>query len=43
MVLIVAASAAAEALRLLRAQGEEAMLIGAVRRGTRGVIIEASA
>jgi phosphoribosylformylglycinamidine cyclo-ligase len=43
MVLIVAASAAGEALRLLRAQGEQALLIGEVRRGTRGVIIDDSA
>ena len=43
MVAIVQASAAAEAVRLLRAHGEDAILIGEVRRGTRGVIIDAGA
>jgi phosphoribosylformylglycinamidine cyclo-ligase len=43
MVVIVAASAAAEALRVLRAQGEDALLIGEVRPGTHGVIIDALA
>jgi phosphoribosylformylglycinamidine cyclo-ligase len=36
MVVIVAAAAAAEALQLLRTHGEDAMLIGEVRRGARG-------
>jgi phosphoribosylformylglycinamidine cyclo-ligase len=40
MIVIVEAAAAGEALRLLRAQGEEAMLIGEVRRGAGGVIID---
>ncbi len=43
MVAIVPAAAAAEAVRLLRAHGEDAMLIGEVRRGTQGVIIDADA
>jgi len=40
MVLIVAAGAAEQALRLLRGQGEDALLIGEVRRGSAGVIID---
>ncbi len=43
MVVIVPAALASEAVRLLRAHGEDAMLIGEVRRGTRGVIIDADA
>jgi phosphoribosylformylglycinamidine cyclo-ligase len=39
MVVIVAAAAAAEALQLLRAHGEDASLIGAVRRGARGASV----
>jgi phosphoribosylformylglycinamidine cyclo-ligase len=42
MVVIVAAGAVADALRLLRAHGEDALLIGEVRRGTQGVIIDGS-
>jgi phosphoribosylformylglycinamidine cyclo-ligase len=41
MVVIVAAAQADAALRLLADQGERAQLIGTVRRGTRGVVIEA--
>jgi phosphoribosylformylglycinamidine cyclo-ligase len=41
MVLIVPASHADEALRRLGQAGEQAMLIGEVRRGERGVVIEA--
>jgi phosphoribosylformylglycinamidine cyclo-ligase len=41
MVVIVAGERAAEALRLLQQAGEQAMLIGEVRRGERGVVIEA--
>jgi phosphoribosylformylglycinamidine cyclo-ligase len=43
MALIVPPCSVAEALQLLRAQGEEALLIGEVRRGTHGVVIDASA
>jgi phosphoribosylformylglycinamidine cyclo-ligase len=43
MVVIVPASAVAEALRVLRAHGEDAMLIGEVCRGTQGVIIDGAA
>lgn len=39
MVVIVEAARAAEALRLLRASGETAQVIGEVRRGTNGVTI----
>jgi phosphoribosylformylglycinamidine cyclo-ligase len=41
MVVIVAGERAAEALRLLLQAGEQATLIGEVRRGERGVVIEA--
>jgi phosphoribosylformylglycinamidine cyclo-ligase len=41
MVAIVPAAAADAAVRLLRAHGEQAMLIGEVRRGSRGVVIDA--
>jgi phosphoribosylformylglycinamidine cyclo-ligase len=41
MVVIVAGERAADALRLLQQAGEQAMLIGEVRRGERGVVIEA--
>ena len=41
MVVIVASERAADALRLLQQAGEQAMLIGEVRRGERGVVIEA--
>jgi phosphoribosylformylglycinamidine cyclo-ligase len=41
MVLIVAASQADEAVRRLGQSGEQALLIGEVRRGDRGVVIEA--
>jgi phosphoribosylformylglycinamidine cyclo-ligase len=41
MVVIVAGERAAEALRLLQQAGEQAMLIGEVRRGEHGVVIEA--
>jgi len=41
MVVIVPAARAAEALALLSTQGEQALLIGAVHRGDRGVVIEA--
>jgi hypothetical protein len=37
----VAGERAAEAIRVLEQAGEQAMLIGAVRRGERGVVIEA--
>jgi phosphoribosylformylglycinamidine cyclo-ligase len=40
MVVIVASERAAEALRLLQQAGEQAMQIGEVRRGERGVVIE---
>jgi phosphoribosylformylglycinamidine cyclo-ligase len=40
MVVIVAQKRAAEALRLLTHAGEQAMVIGEVRRGERGVVIE---
>ncbi|MFI4905491.1 MAG: AIR synthase-related protein, partial [Steroidobacterales bacterium] len=41
MVVFVASAHAAEAMRLLEQAGERAMVIGAVRRGERGVVIEA--
>jgi phosphoribosylformylglycinamidine cyclo-ligase len=41
MVVIVAGERAADALRLLQQAGEQAMVIGEVRRGERGVVIEA--
>jgi phosphoribosylformylglycinamidine cyclo-ligase len=41
MVVIVAGERATDALRLLQQAGEQAMLIGEVRRGERGVVIEA--
>jgi phosphoribosylformylglycinamidine cyclo-ligase len=41
MVVIVAGERAADALRLLQQAGEQAMLIGEIRRGERGVVIEA--
>jgi phosphoribosylformylglycinamidine cyclo-ligase len=41
MVVIVAGERAADAMRLLQQAGEQAMLIGEVRRGERGVVIEA--
>jgi phosphoribosylformylglycinamidine cyclo-ligase len=40
MVVIVASERAAEAVRLLNKSGEQAMVIGEVRRGERGVVIE---
>jgi len=40
MVAILASERAEEALRLLRQQGEVALLLGEVRRGERGVVIE---
>jgi phosphoribosylformylglycinamidine cyclo-ligase len=40
MVAIVASERADEAMRLLRASGESALLLGEVRRGERGVVIE---
>jgi phosphoribosylformylglycinamidine cyclo-ligase len=42
MVVITAPSAAAEALQILRGHGEEATLIGEVRRGTQGVVIDST-
>jgi phosphoribosylaminoimidazole (AIR) synthetase len=41
MVVIVASERCAEAVRLLNGAGEQAMVIGEVRRGQRGVVIEA--
>jgi phosphoribosylformylglycinamidine cyclo-ligase len=41
MVVIVAAERAAAAVQLLNAHGAGAQLIGAVRAGSRGVLIEA--
>jgi phosphoribosylformylglycinamidine cyclo-ligase len=41
MVVIVAGERAADALRLLQQAGEQALLIGEVRRGERGVVIDA--
>ncbi|HLK70942.1 MAG TPA: phosphoribosylformylglycinamidine cyclo-ligase [Steroidobacteraceae bacterium] len=41
MIVIVAAARAAEALELLNAHGEQALLIGAVHPGDRGALIEA--
>ena len=41
MVVIVAAERAADAVRVLEQAGEHAMVIGEVRRGERGVVIEA--
>jgi phosphoribosylformylglycinamidine cyclo-ligase len=43
MVLILAPSAVAEALQVLRGHGEDARLIGEVRRGSQGVVIDSSA
>jgi phosphoribosylformylglycinamidine cyclo-ligase len=40
MIAILASERAEEALRLLRQQGEVALLLGEVRRGERGVVIE---
>jgi len=40
MVAIVASERADEAMRLLRASGESALLLGEVRRGERGVVID---
>jgi phosphoribosylformylglycinamidine cyclo-ligase len=40
MVVIVAAARAAEAVEFLRARGEDAQLIGTVRAGSRGVVIQ---
>jgi phosphoribosylformylglycinamidine cyclo-ligase len=41
MIAVVAAERADEALQLLTGHGEQAMVIGTVQRGTRGVVIEA--
>jgi phosphoribosylformylglycinamidine cyclo-ligase len=41
MIAVVAAERADQAVQLLTQHGEQAMLIGEVRRGTRGVVIEA--
>jgi phosphoribosylaminoimidazole (AIR) synthetase len=40
MIAIVAAGRADEAVQLLNQHGEQAMLIGEVRKGARGVVIE---
>ena len=41
MVVVIAAERAAQAVGLLEQRGEKAMVIGEVRRGSRGVVIEA--